>query len=411
MAIAESSRLDAGMEQNMRDFFSTLSEKDRRRFAAFEARQLGYGGIGYIAGVLGCSRKTITRGIAELDQLANDPAAGRIRRPGAGRKKSITPGSEVEQNLNSLLETRTAGDPDDADIVFTDLSPSTLSVKLAEMGTPVSDETIREWMDGEGLRLRKISKVLPGGSTPDRNSQFERIGELIDQYTTAGNPWFSVDSKAKEHLGRLFRAGRVRCSTAFQAFDHDFPSWADGVIIPHGIYDQLRKCGHVNIGLSHDTSQFACDSLQWYWNRIGKQCYPDATSMLLLFDCGGSNASNRYIFKHHLQQLANRIGMEIRVAHYPSYCSKYNRIERRLFPHITRACTGMLFDSLDTVLNLMRGATTSTGLKTTVNVIRRAYEIGKNATDEIKQNLKIVFDRLLPKWNYTAIPQPETLNS
>lgn len=310
-----------------------------------------------------------------------------------------------------MLTIRTAGDPDDSTIVFTDLSPATLSAELAALGTPVSNEPIREWMDDEGLRMRKISKVLAGGSSPDRNAQFERIGELINQYTAAGDPWFSVDTKAKEHLGRLFRAGRVRCSKAFRAFDHDFPSWADGVIIPHGIYDQVRNCGHVNIGLSHDTSQFACDSLLWYWNRIGKQCYSDASSMLLLFDCGGSNAANRYIFKYFLQQLADRIGMTIRVAHYPSYCSKYNKIERRLFPHITRACTGMLFDSLDTVVHLMRRATTSTGLKTTVNVIRRAYEIGHNASDHIKQNLRIVFDRLLPKWNYSAIPQNATLIS
>ena len=295
--------------------------------------------------------------------------------------------------------------------MFTDLSPNTLSVELAAMGTPVSDQTIRQWMEDEGLKLRKISKVLAGGSSPDRNTQFERIGELIDQYRAAGNPWFSVDTKAKEHLGRLFRAGRVRCSQAFQAFDHDFPSWADGVIIPHGIYDQVRNRGHVNIGLSHDTSEFACDSLLWYWNRIGKQCYPSARSMLLLFDCGGSNAANTYIFKHHLQLLADRIGMEIRVAHYPSYCSKYNKIERRLFPHITRACTGMLFDTLETVVDLMRNATTSTGLRTTVNVIRRAYETGRIATDEIKHNLTIAFDDLLPKWNYRAIPQLGTLIS
>ncbi len=277
------------------------------------------------------------------------------------------------------------------------------------MGTPVSDETIRKWMDDEGLKLRKISKVLAGGSSPDRNAQFERIGELIDEYTLAGNPWFSVDTKAKEHLGRLFRAGRVRCSKAFQAFDQDFPSWADGVIIPQGIYDQVRNCGPVNIGLSHDTSPFACDSRLWSWNRIGKPCDPDATSILLLFDCGGSNAAQTYIFKHSLQQLADRIEMEIRVAHDPSDCSKDNKIERRLFPHITRACTGMLFDSLDTVVDLMRSATTSTGLKTTVNVIRRAYEIGQNATEQIKQNLTIVFDKLLPKWNDTAIPHLETV--
>ena len=161
--------------------------------------------------------------------------------------------------------------------------------------------------------------------------------------------------------------------------------------------------------LSHETSQFACDSLLWYWNRIGKQCYPDATSILLLLDCGGSNAANRFIFKYYLQILADSIGIEIRVAHYPSYCSKYNRIERRLFPHITRACSGMLFDTLDTVVNLMRKATTTTGLATTVNVIRRCYETGQVATKEIKQNLKIRFDQLLPKWNYSAVPQLGTV--
>lgn len=273
----------------------------------------------------------------------------------------------------------------------------------------MSDETIRRWMDDERLRLRKIGKVLAGGSSPDRDTQFVRIAELIHEYEAAGNPYFSVDSKAKEHLGRLFRAGRVRSSTAFRAFDHDFPSWADGVIIPHGIYDRVRNCGHINIGLSHDTSEFACDSLLWYWNRIGKQCYGDATSMLLLCDCGGSNAANTYIFKHDLQTVADTIGLEIRVAHYPSYCSKYNPIERRLFPHITRACTGMLFDTLETVVELIRKTTTSTGLRTTVNVIRRLYETGRNATEEMKSNLKIVFDDLLPKWNYRATPQSATV--
>ena len=299
-----------------------------------------------------------------------------------------------------LLDTRTAGDPDDETIVFTDLSPTILSKKLEALGTPVCDDTIRQWMDEENLRLRKIRKDLAGGSSPNRNAQFERIAALIDQYEVQGNPYFSVDTKAKEHLGKLYRAGRVRCNQPFQAFDHDFPSWAHGVIIPHGIYDPVRNRGHINIGLSHDTSQFACDSLLWYWNSIGKQCYGHADSILLLCDGGGSNSAHKYIFKHDLQTVADQIGVEIRVAHYPSYCSKYNLIERRLFPHIGRACTGLLFDTLETVVELMRKATTSTGLKTTVNVIRRIYETGRNATDEIKRNLKIVYDNLLPKWNW-----------
>jgi hypothetical protein len=398
-------RLDAAGEQQMRDFFVTLSEKDQRRFAAFEARQRGHGGIQYIADVLGCSRRTIKRGIEDLADLPNDPAAGRIRRPGAGRPQTICSDSEVEQNLKSVLQTRIAGDPDDEEITFTDLSPAKLSEIVARLGTPVSSETIRRWMDNQGLGLRKIQKVLPGGFSPDRDTQFLRIADLIEEYETVGNPYFFMDSKAKEHLGYLFRAGRIRTSKAFRAFDHDFPSWADGVIIPHGIYDRVRNCGHINIGLSHDTSQFACDSLRWYWNRIGQQAYPWATSILLLCDCGGSNAANKYIFKHDLKTLADTIGLEIRVAHYPSYCSKYNPIERRLFPHITRACSGMLFDTLETVVTLMRKASTRTGLRTTVNVIRRLYEIGRNATEAMKQNLKIVFDDLLPAWNYRAVPQ------
>ena len=225
-----------------------------------------------------------------------------------------------------MLESRTAGDPDDATLVFTDLSPARISLTMAKMGTPVCADVIRHWMEEQDLRLRKIAKDLAGGHAPDRDTQFERIAELITAYEAAGNPYFSIDTKAKEHLGKLFRAGRVRSTHAFHAFDHDFPSWADGVLIPHGIYDRVRNRGHINLGLSHDTSQFACDSLRLYWNRIGKQCYPKATSILWLCDCGGSNAANTYVFKHDLQQLVDQIGVEIRVAHYPSYCSKYNLI-------------------------------------------------------------------------------------
>ena len=177
---------------------------------------------------------------------------------------------------------------------------------------------------------------------------------------------------------------------AFQAFDHDFPSWATGVIIPHGIYDLARNRGHINIGLSHDTSQFACDSFRWYWNRIGQRCYPDATSILLLCDCGGSNSAAQYLFKHDLQDLVNDLGIEIRVAHYPSYCSKFNPIERRFFPHVARACQGMLFDTLDTVVRLMRKASTTTGLQTTVNVIRRVYEIGRKVADDFKATMPTI---------------------
>jgi hypothetical protein len=290
-------------------------------------------------------------------------------------------------------------------VQWTDLSPRQIADTVAEMGTPVSPPVVRDWMEQQKLALHKIQKVLPGGQNPDRDAQFGRIGELREDYAAAGNPVFSLDTKAKEHLGQLFRAGRVWTQKAFQAFDHDFPSWATGVVIPHGIYDIARNCGHLNIGLSHDTSEFACDSLRWYWKRIGQRCYPNATSILLLCDAGGSNAAAHYIFKEDLQQLVNDLGIEIRVAHYPSYCSKFNPIERRLFPHVTRACRGILFDTVDTVVRQMRKASTTTGLRTTVNVIRRLYQTGREAADDFKDNMTIHFDQLLPKWNYVAKPQ------
>lgn len=165
-----------------------------------------------------------------------------------------------------------------------------------------------------------------------------------------------------------------------------------------------RQQGHVNIGLSRDTTEFACDSFRWYWNRIGKQRYRDASSILLTCDGGGSNSARKSIFKYDLERLSDSIGLPIRVAHYPPYCSKYNPIERRFFPHLGRACSGMLFDTIETVVDLMRRAATSTGLRTTVNVIRRCYETGRNATTEMKQQLRIKYDELLPQWNYTAQP-------
>jgi hypothetical protein len=335
------------------------------------------------------------------------PGGGTGSPSGSRSKKKIVAGSDVERNLKSLTETRTGGDPDEEDIVFTDLTPTRLEQQLTAMHTPASDDIIRQWMDAQGLRLRKIQKTLAGGASSDRDAQFQNIARLIEEYESAGNPYLSVDTKAKEFLGRLFRQGRVRCSRAFEAFDHDFPSWADGVLIPHGIFDPVRNRGHINLGLSRDTTQFACDSLKWYWNRIGRLSYPNADSILLLVDCGGSNAANTYIFKHDLQELANSLGIELRVAHYPSYCSKYNLIERRFFPHVSRACTGMLFDTLQTAVDLMRKASTRTGLKTTVHVIRRLYETGRRVTDTMKQYLRstIDFDTFLPKWNYTAIPQ------
>jgi hypothetical protein len=398
-------RYDEQTERRMRAVYETLSEKDRRRYAAVEAQKLGHGGNKYIAEVLGCSRMTISRGLDELDLLPDDdPAEGRQRRPGGGRKPKIEDDPQTHENLCSLLEVHLAGDPEDETRVWTDRSLPELSALLDELGTPLSPPTIGCWLHEHDIKLRKMAKVIPGGESPDRNEQFEHIAELREQFRRAGNPVFSLDTKAKERLGRLYREGRAWTSGPFYAFDHDFPHWADGVLIPHGIYDLRRNHGHLNLGLSHDTSEFVCDSFYWYWRRIGRFHYSRASEILWLCDSGGSNNCRHHIFKQDLAELSGWLGLPIRVAHYPSYCSKFNPIERRFFPHVSRACAGMLFESLSEVEALMRKTATSTGLSTTVHTIKRVYERGRRVMENLYEKIPLTFDSVLPKWNYTAYP-------
>jgi len=301
-----------------------------------------------------------------------------------------------------IVEPHTAGDPCREDYYWTDLCQTQIADQLTAMGTSVCSSTAKHLLDDFNFSKRKMLKNLPGGEVADRNTQFEHIQRLRKRYQRQGNPVFSMDTKKKEHLGLLYRDGRVYCQQPFEAFDHDFPSWATGKIIPHGIWDPFRNHGHLNLGLSHDTAQFACESFRWFWKRIGRIYYPDASSILLLCDAGGSNNCRHYIFKQELQRLVNEIGVEIRVAHYPTYCSKFNPIERRFFCHVTRACQGVLFDTLDKVVNMMRKTATRTGLSTTVRVMRKAYETGRHATEEFRQNMKFKLDQVLPRWNYTA---------
>lgn len=290
------------------------------------------------------------------------------------------------------------------DLYWTDLCCTGISEELGRLGTPISSPTVGRLLEENGFAKRQIEKTLAGGSVPQRNQPFEHIEALKNRYFSEENPVFSIDTKKKELLGTLYRAGRVYCQQAFKAFDHDFPSWSTGKIVPHGIWDLVRNHGHLNLGLSSDTSQFACDSFRWFWYRIGRYHYPHATSILWLGDAGGSHNCRHYIFKQDLQNLVNEIGVEIRMAHYPTYCSKFNPIERRFFSHVTRACQGVLFDGLETVVRLMRKTATQTGLSTTVHVMKKVYETGRKATQEFRENLPLIFDSVLPKWNYTARP-------
>ena len=198
-----------------------------------------------------------------------------------------------------------------------------------------------------------------------------------------------------------------RRTQTIRVFDHDYPSFADGVVIPHGLYDLKRNRGYLNLGGSHDTSEFACDSIWQWWTAEGMRPIRRPTRCCLLCDGGGSNSSTQYLFKQDLQALANRMGLEIRVAHYPPYTSKYNPIEHRLFPHVTRACQGIIFKTVEQVRHYMAKAKTRTGLSVVVNIIDKIYRKGRKVAEGFKNTMRIVFDNMLPRFNYRAIPMPQ----
>lgn len=293
-----------------------------------------------------------------------------------------------------------------AEVRWTNLTPTQIARRLAEMGTPAHRRVVKQLLDKHGYRRRKSRKAEAMGKHPDRDAQFRNIARLKQEYLAAGEPVISIDTKKKELLGNFHREGTLYTRQTITTFDHDFPSFAKGAVIPHGIYDLEHNLGHINLNMSHDTSQFACDSIAKWWQGHGQKQYPNATKLLLLCDGGGSNSASRHMFKQDLQSLADRLGLEIRVAHYPPYCSKYNPIEHRMFPHVTRACRGVIFHGIDIVKRFMEKTSTTQGLKVTVDLLDGMYETGRKCTDGIKQMMKIAFDDVLPKWNYRALPSP-----
>lgn len=238
----------------------------------------------------------------------------------------------------------------------------------------------------------------------NRDAQFKKIARLIGEYKAAGNPILSMDTKKTEQIGNFYRDGYLYTLEELEVYDHDFVSFSEGKIIPHGLYDITQNIGYLHLGTSHDTTEFACDCIRSWWYNYGQFDYSEATSLLIPCDGGGSNSANYYIFKQDLQALADEIGIEIRIAHYPPYCSKWNPIEHRFFPHVSRACQGVIFTSLELVKELMQKTHTKTGLKTFVHVVDRVYKTGRKYADDFKENMRIVFDEFLPKWNYCAVP-------
>jgi hypothetical protein len=396
------------IEQTMRTFYQSLRENDRRRYAAVEAAKLGHGGIEYISAVLGIDPKTIRQGQRDLEDLPDRPTS-RVRTPGGGRKRLLEEDPQIAEDFQKVLIDQTAGSPTQESLIWTNLTKTEIVDLMQECGSYVSVHIVDQLLDRYGYHERKALRMENLSRHPDRDGQFEAISRLKRVYLDSADPILSIDLKSRELLGNFFRSGTLFTRETIRVFDHDFAEFAQGLVLPHGIYDLKLNRGYIHLGMSHDTGEFACDCLKDWWERFGRTAYPRARSLMLLCDGGGSNPADTergqaHPFRTDLQGLANDLGMEIRMAHDPPYASKYNPIEHRLFPHLTRVCKGVIFHSVGLVAELMRKAKTRTGLSVVVDILDKVYEIGRKVGQAAKDAVKLVRDTVLPRWNYRILP-------
>jgi len=391
------------LEKNMQSLHNSLSEKDRRRYAAIEAKKLSHGGIVYIATLFACDEKTIRKGISDLESKECMNQAT-IRQPGGGRTSSMEKYVDIDKIFLDVLQKHTAGDPMDEKVKWTNLNRGEIRERMRKQGVKVSVNIIRKLLKKHGFVKRKALKKTSTGSNKNRDQQFKKIANLRSQYEDSNNPIISIDAKKKESIGNLYRDGHLETTETIEVFDHDFPHLANGKVTPYGVYDLKNNESFINIGTSCDTSDLACDSIKIWWNTIGKKKYPNATSILILADGGGSNSSRNHLFKESLQNLSNILGIELRMAHYPPYASKWNPIEHRVFPHITRSLSGVILLSISIVKELIKKTTTKTGLKVFTRVSKKIYKTGRKVASDFYEHANIKFDSLLGNWNYVVNP-------
>lgn len=304
-----------------------------------------------------------------------------------------------------MIDTYTAGDPMQDGVRWTNLTRSEIAAGLADQGFPVSVTVVDRLLEEHQMGQRKPRRIKTMRHDPDRNEQFEHIAELKEEFLEAGLPVLSMDTKKRENLGDFVRPGRVFSDQPLRGWDHDYVSHRLGVVIPHGLYDLRLNEGYFHLGDSHETSRFAGDALlDWYWT-YGRDRYPNAMALLLMCDGGGSNGSRRLVFKEQLQRVADSANLIIRVAHYPPGCSKYNPIEHRLFPHVTRKLQGLFLKSVEMFRDLARRVTTAAGLRVFARRLRGLYPIGERAIARNVNQLPILFDAVLPRWNYIVMPK------
>ena len=392
-----------GIRQRHGSLSPSLDERQRRLWAASEAKAVGYGGVSLVARMTGLARSTIHVGLAELDSpIPTD----RVRKPGAGRKRRTETQPDLLAALDILVEPVSRGDPE-SPLQWTGKSLRRLEAELKRQGFEVSRRVVGELLREAGYSLQGNRKTVEGNQHPDRNAQFEFIAAAVRSARCRKQPAISVDTKKKELVGNFKNSGvdwcPVGCPTEVRV--HDFPDADLGKAIPYGVYDLKANAGYVSVGIDHDTAAFAAASIGRWWWRMGQPLYPKATELLVMADGGGSNASRSRLWKVELQKLAERLKLTLRVCHFPPGTSKWNKIEHRLFSHISINWRGQPLTSLDLVVRLIGATKTESGLVVQADLDRGKYPIGLKVTDAELATVRSVPDAFHGEWNYRIKPR------
>lgn len=376
----------------------TWDERQRRLWAASEAQAIGYGGVSLVSRVTGLSRPTIHAGIRDLSA---EPSRGRVRRPGGGPRRLTETHPGLLAALDALVEPAARGDPQ-SPLRWTCKSLRRLAAELGGQGSAVSYRVVGDLLREAGYSLQANRKTVEGSQHPDRNAQFEYIAARVERHQRRGLPVISVDTKKKELVGNFKNAGAdwrpKGCPTAVRV--HDFADPVLGKAIPYGVYDLAANAGWVGVGVDHDTAAFAVATIGRWWRVLGRSRYPTATELLITADGGGSNGSRSRLWKVELQRLADDIGLTLRVCHFPPGTSKWNRIEHRLFSHISINWRGQPLTSLDVIVRLIGATTTDTGLTVHAEIDRGKYPTGVKVTDAELATVRLVPDKFHGEWNY-----------
>ena len=314
--------------------------------------------------------------------------------------------SELTQAVVQIIEPHTAGLPQDENVVWISLSVTQIMGELFAMGYDISRYFVRQILDSLGLRERSFYKDLPMKKVKNRDEQFQRISSIREEAEAVGLPIISIDTKKKEMIGNFKRDGKALCNGPLKSLDHDFSTFSDGQIVPHGIYDVTRNVGYMTLGISHDTSNFVCDNIARVWREHLKEQYPNARTLVILCDGGGSNSSSHRIVKQDFMDLANKLGIRLLMVHYPPYCSKFNPIEHRLFSQITRSWSGAPLMSLQNAADRAAMTTTKKGLKVHVHINSKTYDIKRPIVESYQKRLarQVIFAPELGQWNYLVKP-------